>query len=436
MNALKLETVKTETLRITTFGSRDQQLQAVNLGELTLTKPETGFAMTLNAFSVPHICSDLQGQDLHWVKENYQRLKDIDFADTCTDCGPMQIDLLIGSDYIWNFLDGKTIRGEKSGHGGPAAVSTKVGWVLSVPVENLPQEKLSGMQFLSTHDLRVDSRETEETLQKDLQQLWDLDSFGIRDQDTVHEAFEKNLTFKDGRYSLHLPWKEHHELLPDNFENCVARLSSQLKRLRREPEILREYNSIIQDQLRCGIIDRMKGPDVGNVYYLPHHVVVRKDALTIKLCVVFDALSNATKDSPSLNDCLYSGPVLIPTIFKILLRFRERKIALVGDIEKAFLKIGIREEDRDARRLIWVDSVMENDPGLVLYRFCRVVFGVNASPFLLNASLKHHISQYQANPQFVVNLMNSFFVNDLVSGERSVERGLFLHRKPKKCLSE
>ena len=140
---------------------------------------ETGFAMTLNAFSVPRICSDLQGQDLHWVKETYQRFKDIDLADTCTDGGPMQIDLLIGSDYIWNFFDGKTIQGEESGQGGLVAVTTKVGWVLSGPVENLPQEKLSSIQFLLTHVLRVDSRETEDTLQKDLQRLWDLDSVGI-----------------------------------------------------------------------------------------------------------------------------------------------------------------------------------------------------------------------------------------------------------------
>ena len=87
-------------------------------------------------------------------------------------------------------------------------------------------------------------------------------------------------------------------MLPDNFESSLARLSSQLKRLRREPEILREYNSIIQDQLQCGITDRMKRPDVGNVNYLPYHGVVRKDALTTKLCVVFDASSKATKDSP------------------------------------------------------------------------------------------------------------------------------------------
>ena len=31
------------------------------------------------------------------------------------------------------------------------AVSTKVGWVLSGTVENLPREKLSSIQFSSTH---------------------------------------------------------------------------------------------------------------------------------------------------------------------------------------------------------------------------------------------------------------------------------------------
>ena len=127
VDSLKLETIKTETLRIATFGNQDQQLQAVNLIELALTKPEIVFEMTLNAFSVPNICSNLQGQDLHWVEETYPRLRDIDFADTCFDGGGMQIDWLIGPDYIWNFFDGKTIRGEESGQGGPVAISTKVG---------------------------------------------------------------------------------------------------------------------------------------------------------------------------------------------------------------------------------------------------------------------------------------------------------------------
>ena len=117
------------------------------------------------------------------------------------------------------------------------------------------------------------------------------------------------------------------------------------------------------------------------MHYLPHHGVVRRDALTTKLRIVFDASSKAKRESPSLNDCLYSGPALTPTIFKILLRFSERKIALVGDIEKAFLNIGVHEQDRDVLRFLWVDSLEKEDPGLVLYRFCRVVFGVNSSTF-------------------------------------------------------
>ncbi|XP_044170405.1 uncharacterized protein LOC122954427 [Acropora millepora] len=254
VDALKLETINTEKLGINTFGNQRQQVQAVNLVELALSKPETGFKLTLNAFSVPHICSELHGQDLNWVKENYPHLREIEFADSLSDNGPMKIDLLIGSDYIWNFFNGSTIRGEESVECGPVAVSTTVGWVLSGPVKNLPKEKLSSIQFSSTHVLRVDSR-SNDTLYEDFEKLWDLDSIGIREKDTVLEAFEKNVIFQDGRYSVHLPWKEHHKLLPDNYENSVARLSSQLKQLRRDPEVLREYNSIIEDQLRSGIIE-------------------------------------------------------------------------------------------------------------------------------------------------------------------------------------
>ena len=172
------------------------------------------------------------------------------------------------------------------------------------------------------------------------------------------------------------------------------------------------------------------------MHYLPHHGVVLRDAISTKLRIVFDASSKATSNSPSLNDCPYSGPALTPTIFKILLRFRERKIALVGDIEKAFLNIGVHEEDRDALRFLWVDSVEKEDPELVLYRFCRVVFGVNSSPFLLNATLQHHISQYSSDPELVENLPNSFYVDDLVYGEGDLEKCLSLYQKSKKCLSE
>ena len=90
------------------------------------------------------------------------------------------------------------------------------------------------------------------------------------------------------------------------------------------------------------------------------------DALATKLLVVFYATSRPSSDS--LNESLYLGTALTPTIFIVLLQFREKRIALVGDIEKAFLNVGDAEEDRDVPRFLWVESLEEN-PGLMSIGF-------------------------------------------------------------------
>ena len=255
--------------------------------------------------------------------------------------------------------------------------------------------------------------------------------------------FRKNsnrmLTFKDGRYFVNLPWREHHELLPDNYENCVVRLNSTVKRLRKQPEVFREYNSVIEDQERKGIIERVDNstiPEVGKVHYLPHHGVVRQQALSTKLRVVFDASSKAAPDLPSLNDCLNVGPALSPKIFDILVRFRQYRVAVVADIEKAFLNIGVEEIDRDVLRFLWIDDLERDNPELLIYRFCRAVFGVNASPFLLNATLQNHIKHYNTDTDFAGKLSESFYVDDLVAGEANDEDAFEFYQNSKECLSK
>ena len=55
---------------------------------------------------------------------------------------------------------------------------------------------------------------------------------------------------------------------------------------------------------------------------------MHRDALTTKLRVAYYASSRPTKDILSLNDFFCSGPAIIPVIFRVLLRFREKMIAL------------------------------------------------------------------------------------------------------------
>ena len=82
-------------MKIASFGDQNQELEAVNLVELSLTKSGTDFKTTLNAFAVPHICNDLQGQDLEWVKKRYPSLENIEFADVCAASSTIQIEFFL-----------------------------------------------------------------------------------------------------------------------------------------------------------------------------------------------------------------------------------------------------------------------------------------------------------------------------------------------------
>ena len=53
--------------------------------------------------------------------------------------------------------------------------------------------------------------------------------------------------------------------------------------------------------------------------------------------------------------------------------------------------ISVDEDDRDALQFLWFDDPFIEDPKIVVLRFARVAFGLSSSPFLLNATLKHHI---------------------------------------------
>ena len=66
---------------------------------------------------------------------------------------------------------------------GPMAVHTRLGWVLSGPVQGVLSQN-TACNLLSTHALMVDDyvqEESDRTLDKTLKSFWDLESFGIRE---------------------------------------------------------------------------------------------------------------------------------------------------------------------------------------------------------------------------------------------------------------
>ncbi len=175
--------------------------------------------------------------------------------------------------------------------------------------------------------------------------------------------------------------------------------------------------------------------DDREVHYVPHHAVVREDKTTTKLRIVYDA--SARSNGPSLNDCLYTGPKFGQSILDIIIRFRTHQVALAADIEKAFLMISISERDRDALRFLWIDDIDKEHPETVVMRFARVVFGVSSSPFLLNATISHHLKKYSNKyPEFVETFLRSIYVDDVSLGADDENGAFELYERSKGVLAE
>ena len=419
-------------MSIMTFGSSEERphvCDTVRVGVVLKDRQPKNLALC----TVPLICEPLASQPIDFCQEKYEHLSGLDLADSSDASSHLKIDILIGSDQYWELTTGRTLRGSS----GPIAIDTGLGWVLSGPVSLLAQEQaVAGL--VVTHTLRVDSQlQEEETLDSRLKSFWELESLGIIDPDrSVHDEFGDTICFKDGRYEVALPWKDPHPTLPDNYQLSLKRLQGLLRRLQHDQGVLQEYNAIIQNQIQQGIVEVVEHHDHSEnekIHYLPHHAVIRQDKETSKLRIVYDASARA--NGPSLNDCLHIGPKFDQRIMDILLRFRTHRVAVIADIEKAFLMVSVTERDRDVLRFLWVDDITSDQPEITILRFARVVFGVSSSPFLLNATICHHLERHSStHPHLIRKLSQATYVDDIVCGAEGEDQAYTLYKESKEVL--
>ena len=117
----------------------------------------------------------------------------------------------------------------------------------------------------------------------------------------------------------------------------------------------------------------------------------------------------------------------------ILMRFLIFPVGLIADIEKAFLQILLAEEDGDVTRFLWMNGINGevNDNNMQHMRFRRVLFGPSPSPFLMNATIQHHLCTYDEYDWGVVKVKNSLYLNNLISGVEMDEKGSYFYSHAK-----
>ena len=203
-----------------------------------------------------------------------------------------QIDVLTRAVYYWDFMTGEVKRGSK----GPVPIKTILGWVLNGTFQSQSASQTSA-NLCDSQVLKISTIEQKSICNDKFTRFWEIENSNRKENFSVSE-FTQKVEFNGQRYETPLHWKTDHVLLLDTFLLAKNRVVSLLKRLKKDPVILKTYDNIIKSEETEGITEESPG----EVHYLPHHPIIRPEKSTTKLRIVYDASSSI--EGPSLNQCL------------------------------------------------------------------------------------------------------------------------------------
>ena len=365
INALHKRPAETQTKRIEMMlGAMTTKVEMYNV---TVTSITGNFSMSVTVSKVdkPELMM-LENPKYEDLINKYTHLSGVHMDDNDTK-PQLPIHLVLGAS---EYARVKTSTSPKiASSGQPVAEKTTLGWTIMSP----GHEHEASTTFLT------------QSTSVDFEQLSRLDILGLadssaNDQDVVYSEFKEQLIrHPDGCYETGLPWKGNHLPLPSNKSGSLKRLQQLLRKLERT-NTYDQYDAIIQEQREDGIVEPAPAEPKGTEFYIPHRAVVRENAETTKLRIVYDASARESAHQPSLNDCLHPGPPLQNLLWSVLVRARFYPVLLTGDLQKAFLQVRIKEEERDALRFHWK---FKGHSEIETLRFTRALFGLTSSPFLL-----------------------------------------------------
>ena len=419
---LNLPISKKITLEVDGFDSVGEQ-KLYDVVNLTVCTSEGNVSM--NAIVVENLANRITMPGRKQLLRELQTSA-LNLADKASYDHLERLHIIIGTDNIYKFLYGNKLKENLY------EIPSKLGTIVLGTYE---PKIVPAINCNVTTLLRVGVEHTFD----DISKLWELDAIGIKDtcfdDDDALKKFHSGLSYVDGMYLADLPWKDDEIFLPSNKSMAYQRMQSVWKKLAKDQNKLSIYDGIIRDQLNRGFIELVDPTDCnfGNrTHYLPHHGV-DKDSPTTPIRIVFDC-SAKVPNSNSLNDCLLTGNSAINDIGALLLRFRLGNYAAVADIEKAYLAVGLNPSSRDSCRFFWPEDVFDPNSKILTYRFRRVLFGSTASQFLLNSTIKYHLSKYcNENAK---KLLQDIYIDNILSTFQSKEALLKFYLDSKNLMSE
>lgn len=218
------------------------------------------------------------------------------------------------------------------------------------------------------------------------------------------------------RWTAAYPWIKPPENLPNNISVSLARLRSTEKRLaKRGSEYAKAYSGQIQDMVSRGVARKLTDEEIKNyqgpVHYLPHHEILKPESKSTPIRIVFN--SSASYMGHVLNDYYAKGPDILGDLWGILLRFRQKPVAMAGDISKMYNSVLISELDKMTHRFLWRDMNTNKQPDH--YCLQTVTFGDRPSGIISITALRKTAEMFKTEyPETVDMIMGDSYVDDIL----------------------
>ena len=139
-------------------------------------------------------------------------------------------------------------------------------------------------------------------------------------------------------------------------------------------------------------------------WYLPHRFVINPKKPD-RLRRVYDA--SAKFRGQSLNDKMYTRPDNLSSLFAVLLRFCEGRIALAADVREMYHMLRLPESDQPAMRFLWRESPSDEQS---VYQFQRTLFV--SAPSLANCTMRRNAEENGGDLPLGVKAVYKYFHMD------------------------
>ena len=158
-------------------------------------------------------------------------------------------------------------------------------------------------------------------------------------------------------------------------------------------------------------------PDIGKLWYLPHHGV-KHASKPGKARIVFNC--STSYGGVSLHRKFLSGPDLTNQLIGILMSFRTEEVVFMGDIQAMFYQVKVPDSQRSFLRYLWWNSNDLNEE-LVDYEMGVHVFGGTSSPRCCSYAWRRTAMDNAPNYDTEVAETLYIFVDDLLKSVESKE---------------